>query len=143
MTSSVRQQFPAILESLYEMLDLVEEQFRQTAFDEAEIGRIRLAAEEVLANIINYAYPVEQGLIEIQCMKDRDSGRIVLTFADEGLPFNPLEKEEPERSLSIAERPVGGLGVFLVRSIMDEVAYRREDDRNVLILTKRLPAGPE
>lgn len=102
-----------------------------------ELKQIELASEEALVNIIHYAYQQQgEGKIEIVCLSPC-SGTITVTFRDHGVAFNPLEGAgEVDPSLPLEQRPVGGLGVYLMRQLMDQVVYRREKGANVLQLTK-------
>lgn len=99
--------------------------------------QIDLCVEEIFINIANYAYGDGAGTVEISI--ENNDGEITIVFKDSGKPYNPLEKEDPDTSLSAEEREIGGLGVFLVKKNMDSVSYLYENDRNVLILSKRIP----
>ncbi len=98
---------------------------------------IDLAVEEVLTNITHYAYPEGSGEIELCC--GTDGRQLFIEFTDWGIPFDVSARPDPELSPDVAQREVGGLGIYLVKQSMDDVAYRRELDRNVLTLTVRLP----
>ncbi|MDE6518721.1 MAG: ATP-binding protein, partial [Acetatifactor sp.] len=84
----------------------------------------------------SYAYPDGPGDVTAEIAAE--SGRLILTFADSGFEYNPLEKEDPDITLSAEEREIGGLGIFMVKQIMDEVTYRRTDGKNVLELAKNV-----
>ena len=127
--------FPAKLEYLESMLKFVRNVAEKLSFGGKEINQIQIAAEEVLANIISYAYPNEGGSIEITC--DIEEGkRLVIQTVDWGVPFDPLSLPDPDIEAPIEERDIGGLGVFMMRQIMDEVSYKREGERNILTLAK-------
>lgn len=99
---------------------------------------VRLACEEIIVNIIHYAYAdVSQGYIGIDIASDRNELRIEIR--DAGIPFNPLERELPDISLAPEEREIGGLGIFLVRQMMDQVCYTRKNGENRLLLIKNIP----
>lgn len=132
--------FSAKIDSLYEMLDFVEDQLQQTSCGEDLVAQIRLATEEVLANIINYAYPDSDGSIEISCEFNPGTSSLELKFTDQGIAFDPLQREAPDLSLSVEERPIGGLGIFFVGNIMDNIDYRREQGCNILSMRKQLSA---
>ncbi len=101
---------------------------------------IRLALEEVVGNIVRYAYAdTAEHLIHVRM--ERGAGELVMEVRDDGVPFNPAERPPPDLSAPPEKRPPGGLGIFLARSVMDSVEYRREDGRNILTLRKRLPQG--
>ncbi len=96
---------------------------------------LRLACEEIVVNVMSYAYPEgSDGFLDVDIRKD---DRIVIRFEDGGVPFNPLEHENPDTTLSWDERPIGGLGIFLVRSMMDDVRYAYENQKNVLTIEKK------
>jgi len=96
---------------------------------------LKLACEEIVINVTSYAYPEgADGFLDVDIQKN---DRIVIRFEDGGVPFNPLEQETPDTSLSWDERPIGGLGIFLVRSMMDDVRYVYEDYKNVLTIEKK------
>lgn len=106
--------------------------------DNELILQIQLAIEEAVVNIIDYAYPAgEKGNINLQTsIYDKE---VVFCLRDYGVAFDPTMKEDVDITLSAEERPIGGLGIFLVRQIMSSVRYERQDGANVLTLTKYLP----
>jgi anti-sigma regulatory factor (Ser/Thr protein kinase) len=126
--------FAAKLENLEPMLDFIEHGARELGFDARKLSQVRLASEEALVNVINYAYPNKCGNIEIACVKDEKG--LLLEIIDWGIPFNPLLLPEPDIKSPMENRKIGGLGIYMVRSIMDRVDYRREEDKNVLTLIK-------
>ena len=103
---------------------------------------INLALEEAVTNVMLYAYPGTSGQVLVECCKGErlkvKGERIVFTITDSGIPFDPTQKEEVDTTLSAEEREIGGLGIHLVRQIMDEVRYARIDDKNVLTLIKHI-----
>ena len=99
--------------------------------------QLLVAADEILTNVATYAYPPDAPG-ELQVTLRHAEGTLSLTFADRGVPYDPLSAPPPDLSLPLAERAPGGLGLFIVRTTMDAVAYRRDGDRNLLTLTKRL-----
>lgn len=99
--------------------------------------QLLVAADEILTNVASYAYPPDAPG-ELQVSLRHAEGTLSLTFADRGVPYDPLSAPPPDLSLPLAERAPGGLGLFIVRKTMDAVAYRRDGDRNLLTLTKRL-----
>jgi anti-sigma regulatory factor (Ser/Thr protein kinase) len=113
------------------------------AFGEAEglqpesVFNVNLALDEVITNIIRYAHDDgRQHPIVVRLAIDQ--GVLTAHVEDDGRAFNPLEAPVPDIGASIDERPIGGLGIHLVRSVMNSVEYRREDGRNVLTMKKRL-----
>ena len=98
---------------------------------------LRLAVEEAVVNVISYAYPDEvQGTIVVEATANKHRIKFVIT--DTGIPFDPTEVQEADTSLSAEDRPIGGLGLLLVRELMDTMNYERIDGKNVLTLSKRL-----
>ncbi|MBN2068407.1 MAG: ATP-binding protein [Opitutales bacterium] len=96
-----------------------------------------LVLEEVLSNIIHYGFS-DQQLHWIEIHAVYENGTVMLRISDDGVPFDPTEKAAPDLTQSIEDRPVGGLGIFLVRKLMDQVTYLRENDHNILILEKTI-----
>ena len=98
---------------------------------------IKLAVEEAVVNVMDYAYPIgTTGDIEVQAMSDGKWLKFVIT--DGGVAFDPTEKEKADTTLSAEDRPIGGMGILLVRELMDSINYERTDGKNVLTLKKRI-----
>ena len=96
-----------------------------------------LALEEAVTNVMLYAYPEgTTGQVEVECMSE--DGLLTFQIRDAGAPFDPTQQADADVTLGVQERPIGGLGIFLVRQIMDEVRYERKNDKNVLTLVKRI-----
>ncbi|MCL2108539.1 MAG: ATP-binding protein [Oscillospiraceae bacterium] len=129
---------PARLERLHDVFEFVDG-FMKNAQISAELqGKIKLAVEEIFVNIASYAYPNGHDNDDVTVRLSVDSGRLTVEFRDSGTPYNPLTKPDPDTSLSVAERGIGGFGVYFVKSIMDSVEYRYENGRNILITAKDL-----
>ena len=96
---------------------------------------INLALEEAVSNVMLYAYPGKSGQVLVECTK---TDKLVFTITDSGIPFDPTQQEEPDVTQSAEERPIGGLGIFLVKQIMNEVHYERKDGKNILTLVKEM-----
>ena len=102
---------------------------------------INLAIEEAVSNVMLYAYPEnESGQVLVEADKSPDM--VVFTITDSGKPFDPTAQAQPDISLSVEERPIGGLGIHLVRQIMDEIKYERKDNNNILTLIKKIQKYP-
>lgn len=105
---------------------------------------VNLALEEIVSNVMLYAYPHDksgQVFVEFSKQMSNDKSQIaniIFTITDSGIPFDPTQKGEVDITLPAEERAIGGLGIHLVRQLMDEVIYSREDDKNVLTLIKRI-----
>lgn len=100
---------------------------------EKRINEIEIATEEALVNIFHYAYQGQEGDAEVSCKTEHD-GRFIIEIADAGMPFNPLAVPEPDTTLDVAEREIGGIGVFLIKKLIDEVTYKRDGNKNILEL---------
>ena len=127
---------PAVLKNLNPLMAFITDAAKNMGFDDKKIFHIKLASEEILVNIINYAYSKGPGDIEIS-FKSRGEDALVVEIADRGIAFDPLSLPEPDIHAPMEKRTIGGLGVFLVRKLMDEVAYRREEGRNILTFVKQ------
>jgi serine/threonine-protein kinase RsbW len=129
--STVR--LPAKLDNLYKFLEVVSRCAKEQGFTQKRIYDIELAMEEALVNIFNYAYRDNTGDVEVTCFIDNDK-RFVMDIIDSGIPFNVLSHKEPDLTSDISERNIGGLGVFLMKKLTDDIKYRRENDKNILSL---------
>ena len=103
--------------------------------DPAITSQVQLAVEEAVVNVMNYAYPEgKKKFVTIKAMSDGHELRLVII--DSGIPFDPTRKEKADTTLSVEDRPIGGLGIFLVRELMDSINYERVDGRNILMMIK-------
>ena len=100
--------------------------------------QLDVAVDELFSNISSYAYSPGQGNATIRMNFNEADRMISVTFTDQGIPFNPLEKKDPDTTLSAAEREVGGLGIFLVKKTMDGMEYKREGNKNIVTIHKKI-----
>lgn len=100
--------------------------------------QLDVAVEEIFVNIAHYAYTEGVGEARIQVDFEGDPLSVVITFIDSGTPYDPLAKEDPDVTLSAAERQIGGLGIYMVKKSMDEVLYRHEDGCNIFTIKKKI-----
>ena len=114
------------------LLDVFTRDLKDGGCPEDKIELIRICAEEIFINIASYAYPEKDGAVQIE--EEVDEGIIRIMFADEGLPYNPLEKEDPDITASAQDREVGGLGIFMVKQMADEIRYEYKENRNCLYM---------
>ena len=115
--------------------DYVAELAGRSGMDPSLALSVNLALEEAVTNVLLYAYPKgEDAVADIEAFASKGSVRIILS--DSGVPFDPTKTDTADTSLGVEERPIGGLGIFLVRQIMDSVEYRYEGGKNILTMTK-------
>lgn len=133
-----RFRFPAVLDNLEDMIDFIIKNLKEIVSDNKLVNQIRLSCEEVLVNVISYAYPDALGDVEIICEIPTGEGEFFVQFVDEGIEYNPLLNQDPDLDAPIEERGIGGLGVYLYKTIMDKVTYERKDEKNVLTFIKKL-----
>ena len=121
--------WPASLDSLEEIRAFILER-AEALLPPPKVMHLDLAVEEIVVNICSYAYEIPPGEVTVR-LKESDEA-LEADFLDNGVPFDPLAVEEPDVTRPLEERQKGGLGILLVRRVMDEVHYRREAGRNVL-----------
>jgi len=128
---------PNRIDELAGIAEFLEETGDEWGLDPSVVLSINLVIEEAFTNIVSYGYDDQSDhIIEIQCkLKDKEIG-IVIT--DDGHAWDPTLREEPDISLGPEDRPVGGLGIFLMKKMMDKVGYERNENKNILSLTKYL-----
>ncbi|MGN0597368.1 MAG: ATP-binding protein [Ruminiclostridium sp.] len=129
---------PAKLEELEKVIDFVDAFLEQENCYMRIQTQIDVAVEEIFVNIANYAYNPEIGKAEIEVEISDEPITVSITFKDSGVPYNPLEKADPDITLSAEERDIGGLGIFMVKKSMDDIEYSYKDGRNVLTIKKKL-----
>ena len=128
--------FQPIAGRALEILDAIL-QTPEVASCKKEFGALRLVCEELVVNVVDYAYPEEtEGYLDIEIEREKDS--IVIRFKDGGTPFNPLAREMPDITLPLEERRIGGLGIFLTVKKMDDVSYDYVNNENVLTIKKTI-----
>ena len=131
---AIRYQMPAlIMRNDIEQIPTLSEWIDSLSIPEELNMPINLALEEIVTNVMLYAYPGKHGQVLVEY-----TAPLIFTITDSGIAFDPTKKEEVDTTLSAEERPIGGLGIHLVRQIMDEVIYERVDDKNVLTLIKHI-----
>lgn len=123
----------AIPENLYAVLDFVNTELDNIGVDIELQTQISIAVGEVFSNIVYYAYHPDVGSVTVRITIGHE---LSIEFEDCGVPYNPLETPIPDITASLDERKVGGLGVFMVRNIMDEMEYRHEENKNILTIKK-------
>lgn len=127
--------FQATDESMQAVFDFVHEQIPKNCSAEV-LNKIDLAVEEIFINIAHYAYAPDTGSAKIDCKFENNT--LTVVFCDSGKGFNPLTRTDPDTSLSLDERGIGGLGIFLTKQFMDSVEYEYVNDQNILSIKKKI-----
>ncbi len=127
----------ALKENLPEILDFLEKKLEAARCPEKTRMQIALAVEEIFINIASYAYSPETGYMLMRIESGQDPASVTITFIDHGKPYDPLATEEPDVTLAAEDRKIGGLGIFLVRRMTDDIDYEYKDGYNILTLKKQ------
>lgn len=128
---------PNDVQATTELGMFVDEVCENVGFDMSTTFKLNLAIEEAVVNVMSYAYPAgTKGDVDIDAEADDEQLKFVIS--DSGTPFDPTQKGEVDTTLSAEERGIGGLGIHLIRQIMDTINYERVDGKNVLTLSKKL-----
>ena len=128
----------ASIENLEQVINFINKELDSNACPAKIKTQIDVVIDELFANIANYAYKEKDGEVIIKIDFEENPKCVEITFMDRGIPFNPLEREDPDITLSINERQIGGLGIFMVKKIMDEVTYDFKEGYNILKIKKNI-----
>lgn len=129
---------PATVDNISAVTNFVEHELTERNCPKSAKAQINVAIDEIFGNIAQYAYNPNNGDATVRVEVTDDPIEVILTFMDKGKPYNPLEKADPDVTLSTKERKVGGLGIFIVKKSMDEIDYHYEDGKNVLRIRKNI-----
>lgn len=125
------------VQQISKLADFVDAIAEEASIDPSLAMSLNLALEEAVTNVVMYAYPAgEEGDVDI--VAALSDGSLLFTISDKGIPFDPTKKEDADITLGVEERQIGGLGIFLVRQLMDTVEYKRKDGYNILTMKKKL-----
>lgn len=128
----------AELENLSKVNEFVEEFLKEKDCSQKIRMQLELVVEEIFSNIANYAYGDDTGKVTIEgCLED-DAAKFRLKFMDHGSPYNPLKQPDPDINMELEDRPIGGLGIFLVKKNVDDITYQHEDGQNILTIVKSI-----
>ena len=128
----------AVLENIPSVTAFIDGQLEALDCSMKAQMQIDVAIDELFSNIARYAYPDGPGKATVGIEFDEENRMCSVVFSDEGIPFDPLAQQAPDTGLPLMDRPVGGLGIFLVKKTMDAVEYRHENGRNILTIRKRI-----
>ena len=126
----------ATIKNLPEVTEFVTASLEEKDCSMKIVMQMELVIEEIFVNVASYAYAPETGAVIVRKFFDEEPRALNLTFIDFGKPYNPLEHKDPDTSLGVDEREVGGLGIFLVKKNVDEISYERKDGQNILSIKK-------
>lgn len=134
---------PAFMEHLPKVMSLTGRVLKAAGCGEDDRRHIDISVEEIFTNIASYAYKEGEGTVWMEWDVRETGGEqkeIVIRFEDEGVPYNPFARKDPDLTLPVEERPVGGLGVYMVKQFMDDASHCYENGRNVTVIKKRFRA---
>ena len=132
----MKKKFIAVKEELDNVIKFVNNEIEKDV-DKKTLMKIDVVIEEIFVNIASYAYKKdEEGFANISIKNENN--KIVITFEDAGIPFNPLLKENPDITLSAEKRKTGGLGIYMMKKMMDNVEYIYKDNKNILVIEKNI-----
>lgn len=135
----VEKEFIAKIDELPNVISFIETELEKFEFSFKIITQFNLVVEELFVNVASYAYKDKSdGKCKISIEYNKEKQEVKLSMEDNGIKFNPLEKEDPDTTLSVEDRPIGGLGILLVKKNMDNIEYKYEDNKNILILSKNV-----
>ena len=128
----------ATVENIETVTDFVNEQLEAYDCPMKAQMQIDIAIDELFGNIAHYAYNPEVGYATVRVEVIEDPLAVVITFIDNGVPYDPLAKADPDTTLSAEEREIGGLGIYMVKKSMDDITYEYKAGQNILIIKKNL-----
>lgn len=131
----MERKFNASIDELDNVLSFIDNEIKDIK-DSKLLTKFNLVVEEVFVNIVSYAYDDTNTNNTVTISINDSDDKTIITFIDSGKHFNPLIKDDPDLSLDVDERPVGGLGIYLVKKMMDNVEYEYKDNKNILTIEK-------
>ena len=128
----------ATVENIETVTDFVNEQLEALDCPMKAQMQINIAIDELFGNIAHYAYNPEVGSATVRVEVSEAPLAVIITFIDNGVPYDPLGKDDPDITLSAEEREIGGLGIYMVKKSMDEITYEYKDGQNILKIKKNI-----
>lgn len=128
----------AKLENLDEVLGFVDGQLEELECPMKAQMQIDVAVEEIFVNIASYAYAPGVGDAVVRFESSQDPASVTITFIDSGVPYDPVQKDDPDVTLSAEERGIGGLGIYMAKKAMDDMKYVYRDGQNILSISKSI-----
>lgn len=127
----------ATVENIDTVIDFINEHLKEVGCPQKIRVQIDVAIDELFGNIANYAYNPQTGPATVS-VEVTDEPSVIITFMDNGVPYDPLKKNDPDVTLSAEEREIGGLGIYIVKKTMDDIVYEYKDGKNILRVKKSL-----
>lgn len=128
----------ATVESISVITEFVNEQLVQYDCPMKAQAQIDIAIDELFSNIVHYAYHPGTGPATVRVEVVEEPLSVIITFIDQGVPYDPLAKEDPDVTLSAQDREIGGLGIYIVKKNMNEITYEYKDGKNILRIRKEI-----
>ena len=127
----------ATIENIATVTAFIDEQLEHRDCPMKTKRQVHIAIDELFGNIAYYAYNPEIGIVTVRVEVTDNPLEVVITFIDNGTPYDPLAKADPDITLSVEERDVGGLGIYMVKKSMDDISYKYRDGQNILRIKKK------
>ena len=128
----------ASIENVNTVTQFVDEHLESMNCPMKAMMQINIAIDELFSNIAFYAYKPDKGPVTVSVEVAENPEAVIITFIDQGIPYDPLATEDPDTTLSADERNIGGLGIFLVKKSMDDITYEYKDGQNILKIKKNM-----
>ena len=128
----------ATLENIEAVTDFVNGELEALDCPMKTLMQFDIAIDELFSNIARYAYTPDTGEVTVRVESSINPLSVVITFIDNGVPYDPLQKDDPDITLSAEDREIGGLGIYMVKRSMDEITYEYKDGQNVLKIRKNI-----
>ncbi len=128
----------AVLENIPVLTDFINAELEAVDCSMKAQMQIDVALDEIFSNISRYAYGDDDGIATVRFVFDEQNRIATICFHDKGVPYNSLDKTDPDVTLPAVERTVGGLGIFLVKKLMDNITYEYRDGTNILCISKKV-----
>ena len=127
----------ATIENIATVTAFIDEQLEHRDCPMKTKRQVHIAIDELFGNIAYYAYHPEKGIVTVRAEVTDNPLEVVITFIDNGTPYDPLAKADPDTTLSVEERDVGGLGIYMVKKTMDDISYEYRNGQNILRIKKK------
>ncbi|HWQ66843.1 MAG TPA: ATP-binding protein [Methanospirillum sp.] len=127
---------PATIDGIGQVAEALDDLLAESGIDDGVLSQIHLATEEAVTNVVTHAYDKKGGNITV--LIEMHHGEVIVSIADQGPAFDPTQIPPPDITADLDHRVIGGLGVHLIRSVMDEVVYSRSEDGNLLTMKKKV-----